>query len=58
MTKLEFELTIGDVIECGDVELLVVEVDDNGVHFKIKTPFETSPLEESSLASRLSEIPR
>ncbi|QDU81292.1 hypothetical protein Pla110_30330 [Polystyrenella longa] len=63
MTKMEFELTVGDVIECGDVELMVVDVDNDGVHFKIKSGTESDYLPTgfsgtTTFSSHLQEIPR
>ncbi|MAT15866.1 MAG: hypothetical protein CMJ46_11430 [Planctomyces sp.] len=63
MTKMEFELTVGDVIECGDVHLLVVDVDECGVHFKIKasddSEFSCEELSSAStISTRFNGIPR
>ncbi|MEZ6047664.1 MAG: hypothetical protein R3C11_19210 [Planctomycetaceae bacterium] len=64
MTKMEFELTVGDCIECGDVSLVVVDVDDEGVHFKLKSPHHhngSSPElsnANSTFSTRFDQIPR
>lgn len=35
MPKLEFELTVGDVLECGDIKITVVDTESSEVSFKV-----------------------